>query len=50
MPLGDPYLSDKQALDLAAYINSQPRPHFDLKEHLPKSDRLGEYNAEPPAQ
>lgn len=50
MPLGDPYLSDKQALDLAAYINSQPRPHFDLKQHLPKSDRLGEYNAEPPAQ
>lgn len=46
MPLGDPYLTDKQALDAAAYVNSQPRPHFDLKEHLPKPERLGEYNGE----
>lgn len=48
MPLGDPYLTDKQALDVAAFVNSQPRPHFDLKEHLPKPERLGEYNGEFP--
>ncbi len=46
MPLGDPYLTEKQALDVAAYINSQPRPAFSLQEHLPKADRLGEYNGE----
>ena len=46
MPLGDPYLTEKQAVDVAAYINAQPRPRFDLREHLPKSERLGEYNSE----
>lgn len=48
MPLGDPYLTDKQALDVAAFINSQPRPRFELKNHLPKAQRLGEYNGELP--
>lgn len=48
MPLGDPYLTEKQVLDVAAFINSQPRPHFDLKEHLPNPERLGEYNGELP--
>lgn len=46
MPLGDPSLSEQQALDAAAYVNSHPRPHFDLREHLPKPERLGEYNGE----
>lgn len=46
MPLGDPYLTEQQALDIAAFVNSQPRPKFVLKEHLPKSNRLGEYNSE----
>jgi thiosulfate dehydrogenase len=47
MPLDDPYLTDQQAWDIAAFVNSQPRPKFVLKEHLPKPQRLGEYNSEP---
>ncbi len=39
MPLDDPYLSEQQALDIAAFVNSQPRPKFVLVEHLPKSER-----------
>lgn len=46
MPLGDAHLTEQEALDIAAYVNSQPRPHFDLNKHLPKPERLGEYNAE----
>ncbi len=46
MPLDDPYLTDQQALDIAAFVNSQPRPKFVLEEHLPKPGRLGEYNSE----
>lgn len=37
MPLGNPNLSDKDALDIAAYVNAQPRPKFVLVEHLGKS-------------
>lgn len=46
MPLDDPYLSEQDAADLAAFINAQPRPKFILKDHLPRPDRLGEYNGE----
>jgi thiosulfate dehydrogenase len=46
MPLSDPYLSDQEALDIAAYVNAQPRPEFVLDKHLPSAERLGEYNAE----
>jgi thiosulfate dehydrogenase len=36
MPLGKPDLDDDQAFDLAAYINSQPRPHkADLERDYP---------------
>ena len=48
MPLGDPYLTDQQALDIATYVNSKPRPEFKLQDHLPPADKRGEYNAEPP--
>ena len=37
MPLGNPNLSDKDALDIAAYVDAQPRPKFVLAEHLGKS-------------
>ncbi|WDI43983.1 c-type cytochrome [Bremerella sp. P1] len=47
MPLGDPSLTEKEAADIAAYINSHERPKFELEEHLPKAERLGEYNADP---
>ncbi len=46
MPLGDPYLTEQEALDIAAFVNSKPRPKFILKDHLPKPERLGEYNSE----
>jgi len=48
MPLDDTDLSDQEALDIAAYVNSHKRPHFDLREHLPTKEKLGEYNALPP--
>jgi thiosulfate dehydrogenase len=46
MPLGDPSLSEQEALDIAAYVNSKPRPKFVLEDHLPQPGRRGEYNAE----
>ena len=46
MPLGDPILTEEEALHIAAYVNSKPRPKFALEEHLPKAERLGEYNSE----
>jgi cytochrome c len=45
LPLDDPYLSEQVALDIAAFINSNPWPKFVLEDHLPQKDRLGEYNA-----
>jgi thiosulfate dehydrogenase len=45
MPLDEADLSDEQAFDIAVYVNSQKRPHFDLSQHLPVKERLGEYNA-----
>jgi thiosulfate dehydrogenase len=45
MPLDDTDLTDQQALDLAAYVNSHKRSHFELNRHLPVRERLGEYNA-----
>lgn len=45
MPLDDADLTDQQALDIAAYVNSQDRPSFVLENHLPIKERLGEYNA-----
>ncbi|MFI4874579.1 MAG: c-type cytochrome [Blastopirellula sp. JB062] len=47
MPLDDPILTEQEAIDVAAFVNSHPRPRFLLKEHLPPPDRRGEYNAEP---
>ncbi|TWU00094.1 Cytochrome c [Botrimarina colliarenosi] len=34
MPLDDPTLTDREALDIAAYVNSHDRPGFVLEEHL----------------
>ena len=46
MPLDDPFLTEQEALDIAAFVNSHPRLKFVLEEHLPEAERLGEYNAE----
>ena len=45
MPLDNSDLSELEALDIAAYVNSKERPHFDLRKHLPAKEKLGEYNA-----
>ena len=50
MPLDEANLSDRDAIDLAVFINSKDRPAFRLAEHLPPGDKLGEYNAESPPQ
>lgn len=34
MPPGDATLTDAEAIDVAAYVNSQPRPDFRLRDHL----------------
>jgi len=44
MPLGDADLTEQEALDIAAHVNSHPRPTFRLEEHLPPPEKLGEYN------
>ena len=50
MPLDDANLSDQESVDIAAFVNSKERPHFDLRAHLPVSQKLGEYNGEVPNQ
>jgi len=47
MPLDDATLTEQEAIDIAAYVNSYERPVFRLEDHLPKDDQLGEYNGEP---
>lgn len=46
MPLDDATLTDQEALDVAAFVNSHDRPEFNLQERLPDKSRLGEYNSE----
>ncbi|HVP69400.1 MAG TPA: NapC/NirT family cytochrome c [Anaeromyxobacteraceae bacterium] len=38
-------VTPEQARDIAAFLSSQPRPGFALKDHLPPPDRLGVYEA-----
>ena len=44
MPLDDANLTEREALDIAAYVNSHPRPEFIIDDHLPPDDKLGVYN------
>lgn len=37
MPLDDASLSEQEALDIAAFVNSNSRPAFVLEEHVPKA-------------
>lgn len=46
MPLDDTNLTNQQALDVAAFVNSHDRPKFRLAEHLPAKTDLGAYNSE----
>lgn len=47
MPLDETDLSEAEALDVAAFVNSHPRPEFHLNDHLPDPAGLGRYNARP---
>lgn len=46
MPLDETDLTDQEALDVAAYVNSHERSAFRLQEHLPPPEKLGTYNME----
>ena len=48
MPLDETDLTDDEARDIAAHVNSHERPKFKLNEHLPEKSGLGQYNSEPP--
>jgi len=45
MPLDETDLTQQEALDLAAFINSHERPKFRLSEHLPPKEQLGTFNS-----
>jgi thiosulfate dehydrogenase len=45
MPEDDPNMTEQEALDVAAFVNSHDRPEFRLRDHLPPAEKLGEYNA-----
>ena len=45
MPPEETDLTDDEALNIAAFINSHDRPKFRLKDHLPEKSELGEYNS-----
>ena len=45
MPPDDPDLTEQEAYDVAAFVDSHDRPAFRLEDHLPPASRLGEYNA-----
>lgn len=46
MPLDETDLTEQEALDLAAFVNSHERPKFQLSEHLPPKEQLGTFNSE----
>jgi thiosulfate dehydrogenase len=46
MPLDDSDLTEQEAIDIAAFINSHVRPAFALRDHLPHAEKIGEFNAE----
>ncbi|MEQ9411788.1 MAG: c-type cytochrome [Fuerstiella sp.] len=45
MPLDDPFLSEQDALDIAAFVNSHDRPKFRLSDHFPETTPVGEYRS-----
>lgn len=46
MPLGQGrILSDQEAADVVLYIDAQPRPNFNLKDHLLPKSKMGLYNS-----
>ncbi|MGB5793151.1 c-type cytochrome [Poseidonibacter sp.] len=45
MPLGNPNLTQQEAIDISIYVNAQERDAFDLKEHLLPREKMGYYNS-----
>ncbi|HQT46356.1 MAG: cytochrome C class I [Acidocella sp. 20-63-7] len=45
MPLDNAHLSNKEAFDVALYIDTHPRPDFNLSQHLPAGITPDDYNA-----
>ncbi len=50
MPLGNAHLSDQDAVDVMAYVNSHERPSFKLTDHLAPAGKAGVYNSNVPQQ
>jgi thiosulfate dehydrogenase len=46
MPPDEEDLTETESLDIASYINTHPRAKFELSDHLPLAEAMGEYNAE----
>lgn len=45
MPLANANLTKQQAVDIALYVNAQPRPAFDLNNSLFPREKMGHYNS-----
>ncbi len=45
MPLGKADLTKQQAVDIAIYVDAQPRPSFDLNRALFPREQMGHYNS-----
>ncbi len=46
MPLGNAHLDEKQAFQVALFVDTQARPDFVLSQHLPAGIRPQDYNAQ----
>lgn len=45
MPLGNPNLTQQEAIDISIYVNAQERDAFDLNDHLLPREKMGHYNS-----
>lgn len=45
MPMGNANLTKQEAVDISIYVNSQPRPDFDLSKSLFPREQMGHYNS-----
>ena len=45
MPLGNPNLTKEEAVDIALYVDAQPRADFDLQASLFPREEMGHYNS-----
>jgi thiosulfate dehydrogenase len=50
MPPSGPKLTRQEAVDISVYVDAQPRPDFDLKQHLLPASQMGYYNSNVPEE